>query len=47
MWADALEKPVQGKTFRVIRVEIMNCDVDYVEGSKGGEQSMEKYLDAP
>jgi len=29
MWADIMTKPLQGTAFRVIRAELMNCDVNY------------------
>jgi hypothetical protein len=29
MWADIMTKPLQGTAFRVMRAELMNCDVNY------------------
>ncbi len=29
MWADVMTKPLQGMAFRVMRAELMNCDVNY------------------
>jgi len=29
MWADIMTKPLQGTAFRVMRVELMNCPVNY------------------
>ena len=29
MWADVMTKPLQGTAFRVMRAELMNCDVNY------------------
>jgi hypothetical protein len=29
MWADIMTKPLLGTAFRVMRVELMNCDVNY------------------
>jgi hypothetical protein len=29
MWADIMTKPLQGTAFRVMRAEVMNCDVNY------------------
>jgi hypothetical protein len=29
MWADIMTKPLQGTAFRVLRAEVMNCDVNY------------------
>ncbi len=29
MWADIMTKPVQGTAFRVMRAELLNCDVNY------------------
>jgi len=29
MWADIMTKPLQGMAFRVMRAELMNCDVNY------------------
>ncbi len=29
MWAGVLTKPLSGKTYRVMRGELMNIDVDY------------------
>ena len=29
MWADIMTKPLQGTAFRVMRAELMNCDVSY------------------
>ena len=29
MWADIMTKPLQGTGFRVMRAELMNCDLNY------------------
>jgi hypothetical protein len=29
MWVDIMTKPLQGTAFRVMRAELMNCDVNY------------------
>jgi hypothetical protein len=29
MWADVLTKPLQGRSFRLMRSKLMNCSVDY------------------
>ena len=29
MWGDIMTKPLQGTAFRVMRAELMNCDVNY------------------
>ena len=29
MWADIMTKPLQGTAFRLMRAELMNCDVNY------------------
>jgi hypothetical protein len=29
MWADVMTKPLQGTAFRVMRAELMNCEVNY------------------
>jgi hypothetical protein len=29
MWADIMTKPLQGTVFRVMRAELMNCDINY------------------
>ena len=29
MWADIMTKPFQGAAFRIMRAELMNCDVNY------------------
>ena len=29
MWADVMTKPLQGTAFRVMRAELMNCDINY------------------
>ena len=29
MWADVMTKPLQGKAFRVMRAELMNCEINY------------------
>jgi hypothetical protein len=29
MWADIMTKPLQGTAFRLMRAEVMNCDVNY------------------
>jgi len=29
MWADVMTKPLQGTAFRVMRAELMNCDIIY------------------
>jgi len=31
MWADVLTKPLQGAKFRLMRVFLMNCPIDYYE----------------
>ena len=31
VWADMLMKPMQGKAFREMRAELMNCDFDYTD----------------
>jgi hypothetical protein len=34
MWADINTKPLQGKGFRIMRAQQMNCAIDYVEGAE-------------
>ncbi len=29
MWADVMTKPLQGTAFRVMRAELMNCEINY------------------
>ncbi len=29
MWADVMTNPLQGTAFRVMRAELMNCDINY------------------
>ena len=31
MWADVMTKPLQGMAFKTMRVELMNCPVNYEE----------------
>ena len=31
MWEDVLTKPLQGKAFRKMRAQLMNCAVDYID----------------
>ena len=39
MWADIMTKPIQGTAFRVMRVELMNCPVNYEDPTE--EEAME------
>ncbi len=34
MWADVMTKPLQGTAFRIMRAELMNCDVNYEDPPK-------------
>ena len=34
MWADVMTKPLQGTAFRVMRAELMNCEVNYEDPTK-------------
>ena len=38
MWADVLTKPLQGKAFRVMRSNLMNCDKNYFENEEAGHE---------
>jgi hypothetical protein len=40
MWADVLTKPLQGKAFREMHAQSMNCKVNYKEEEAVIEQSM-------
>ena len=37
MWADIMTKPLQGAAFRIMRDELMNCDVNYEDLSEEEE----------
>ena len=37
MWADVMTKPLQGTAFRVMRAELMNCDVNYEDPPEGDD----------
>ena len=43
-WADIMTKPLQGTAFRVMRAELMNCDVNYEDPS---EEEMEQPIHSP
>ncbi len=44
MWADIMTKPLQGTAFRVMRAELMNCDVNYEDPS---EEETEQPIRSP
>ena len=42
MWADIMTKPLQGTAFRVMRAELMNCDVNYEDPPE--EQTTDPFI---
>jgi hypothetical protein len=42
MWADILTKPLQGKAYRVMRSNLMNCDANYFENEEAGCKSTKR-----
>ena len=44
MWADIMTKPLQGTAFRVMRAELMNCDVNYEDSP---EEEIEQPIHSP
>ena len=40
MWADIMTKPLQGAAFRVMRAELMNCNVNYEDPPEKEESGL-------
>ena len=49
MWADVMTKPLQGMAFRVMRVELMNCALNYEDAMEetGGKERKPTSVYAP
>ena len=44
MWADVLTKPLQGRAFRLMRLKLMNCSVDYENEQLEEEESRKQRI---
>ena len=45
MWADVLTKPLQGTAFRKMMAQLMNCDMEYIEGEENPTKKRKTLID--